>query len=172
MGDLIPENTVALVVINLREGGAGPGGLLKASNDGTAQMLDLEFTIDGGEFDRRKLWENWVTDGQTEGQQKAAAITRSRVRATLESAHGVNPGDDSRSRHGEAPHQRLGRHRRAEDLREDRRRDRRPEGQDPARQRALARQEQDQGHPDAGGRRLHRARSADRRASRRPAARC
>lgn len=94
-GNLIPDNTVALVVINLREGGAGPGGHLKASNDGTSNMLDLEFTVDGGEHDRRKLWENWVVDGQSEGQQKAAAITRSRVRAVLESAHGVDPADDS-----------------------------------------------------------------------------
>lgn len=94
MGDLIPDNTVALVVINLREGGAGPGGLLKASSTG-CNMLDLEFTIDGGAHDRRKFWENWVTDGVTEGHEKAAMITRSRVRATLESAFGINPGDDS-----------------------------------------------------------------------------
>lgn len=95
MGSLIAEDTIALVIINLREGGAGPGGLLKNSNDGTSQMLDLEFTIEGGSYDRRKLWENWVTSGESEGQQKAAGITRSRIRATLESAYGVDPGDDS-----------------------------------------------------------------------------
>lgn len=95
MGDLIPEDTVALVVINVREGGAGPGGVLKKSADQTAEMLDLEFIIDGGQYDRRRLWENWMTSGQSDGQQKAAGITRSRVRSTLESAHGLNPGDDS-----------------------------------------------------------------------------
>lgn len=94
MGDLIPDNTVCLLVTNLRPGGAGPGGFLKIANSG-AEMLDLEFTIDGGEHDRRKLWENWITAGETDGQQKAATITRSRVRALLESALGVNPGDDS-----------------------------------------------------------------------------
>lgn len=94
MGDLIPDGTIALVVINLRPGGAGPGGFLKASNTG-CDMLDLEFTIDGGEHDRRKFWENWVTNGTTDGHEKAAMSTRSRVRATLESAFGVNPGDDS-----------------------------------------------------------------------------
>ena len=94
MGALIPENTVVLVVASLRPGGNGPGGWLKASSTG-AQMLDFEFTIDGGEFDRRKVWENWVTDGVTEGHAKAANITRSRCRALLESVHGISPKDDS-----------------------------------------------------------------------------
>jgi hypothetical protein len=94
MGDLIPENTIVLLVVNLRPGKHGPGGYLKLAQSG-AEMLDLEFVIDGGEFDRRRVWENWITAGDTEGQQKAAAITRSRVRALLESAHGLQPGDDS-----------------------------------------------------------------------------
>jgi hypothetical protein len=94
IGDLIPENTICLLVANVRPGGEGPGGWLKGSSTG-AQMLDIEFTIDGGDHDRRKLWENWVTDGVTEGHAKAAAITRSRIRALLESVHGVDPADDS-----------------------------------------------------------------------------
>jgi hypothetical protein len=94
MGDLIPENTVVLLVVNLRPGGHGPGGFLKLGSTG-AEMLDLEFVIDGGDFDRRRVWENWVTGGNTEGHAKAASITRSRVRALLESAFGINPGDDS-----------------------------------------------------------------------------
>lgn len=95
MGELIPENTVALLVINLRPGKSGPGGWLKTNSARDCEMLDLEFTVDGGEHDRRKLWEHWVTAGQTEGQQKAAAITRSKLRAVLESAFGVDPADDS-----------------------------------------------------------------------------
>jgi len=94
MGDLIPDGTIVLLVSNLRPGQHGPGGFLKLANSGAA-MLDMEFTVDGGEHDRRKLWENWITDGETDGQQKAASITRSRVRALLESAYGINPGDDS-----------------------------------------------------------------------------
>lgn len=94
MGALIPEDTIALVVINLRPGQHGPGGFLKLGSTG-AEMLDLEFTIDGGEHDRRRLWENWLTGGNTDGHAKAAAITRSRVRAALESAHGIHPSDDS-----------------------------------------------------------------------------
>lgn len=94
MGDLIPDNTVCLLVAHVRPGQAGPGGWLKEAQSG-AFMLDMEFTIDGGDHDRRKLWENWVTDGTTEGHAKAAAITRSRIRALLESVHGIDPADDS-----------------------------------------------------------------------------
>lgn len=95
MGDLIPENTVALLVMQIRPGQHGPGGWLKLNREGTCEMLDIEFTVEGGDFDRRKLWENWVTAGQTDGQQKAAMITRSRLRAVLESAFNVDPADDS-----------------------------------------------------------------------------
>jgi hypothetical protein len=94
MGDLIPENTIVLLVASVRPGQHGPGGWLKLANSG-AEMLDMEFTIDGGDYDRRKVWENWVTSGETDGQQKAAGITRSRIRAVLESVHGIDPGDDS-----------------------------------------------------------------------------
>lgn len=92
---LIPEDTVAVVAASLRPGGHGPGNWLKPSGDGSCLMADFEFTIDGGEFDRRKFWSLFVTEGTTEGQQKAAAISRSRIRAMLESARGVSPSDDS-----------------------------------------------------------------------------
>lgn len=95
IGDLIPDNTICLLVLNVRPGQHGPGGWLKLNRDGTCEMLDIEFTIDGGDFDRRKVWENWVVSGQTDGQQKAGLITRSKLRAVLESAHSINPGDDS-----------------------------------------------------------------------------
>lgn len=94
-GDLIPDNTVCMVVATLRPGGHGPGNWLKTNKVGDALMADFEFTVDGGEFDRRKFWGLFVTEGATEGQQKAAGITRSRLRAMLESAHAVHPGDDS-----------------------------------------------------------------------------
>lgn len=94
--DLMPDNTTAVVVVTVRPGGAGEGGWLKPSSNGSAAMLDLEFIIDGGEFDRRKVWGYWLTEGETDGQQKAARITRSRIRAALESARGVSPGDESK----------------------------------------------------------------------------
>lgn len=93
--DLIPDGTVVLVVANLRPGGHGPGNWLKPNKDGSCLMADFEFVVDGGEYDRRKFWTLFITEGTTEGQQKAANISRSKLRGMLESAFGVNPGDDS-----------------------------------------------------------------------------
>lgn len=91
----IPEGTIVLVVSKLRPGGHGHGNWLKANNDGSCLMADFEFVIDGGEFDRRKIWSLWVVEGDTDGQKKAANISRSRLRAMLESAHRIDPADDS-----------------------------------------------------------------------------
>lgn len=93
-GELIPDNTVALVVAKLRPGQSGPDGWLKASQTG-CEMMDFEFTIDGGDYDRRKLWGLYVVSGITEGHEKAANISRSRLRAMLESARGIHPSDTS-----------------------------------------------------------------------------
>lgn len=93
--ELVPDNTVAIVVAKLRPGGHGPGGWLKNSKTGECLMLDFEFVVDGGPHDRSKFWDLFVTEGETEGQKKAAGITRSKLRAMLESARGVMPGDDS-----------------------------------------------------------------------------
>jgi hypothetical protein len=93
-GELIPDNTLALVVSKIRPGGNGPGGYVRNSDSG-CEMLDFEFTVDGGDHDRRKFWSLFIVSGVTEGQQKAANITRSRLRAMLESARGINPSDTS-----------------------------------------------------------------------------
>lgn len=93
--DLIEDGTIAMVVATLRPGQEGPGGWLKANNAGNCLLADFEFVIDGGPYDRRKFWTMFVTQGETDGQQKAANISRSRLRGMLESAYGINPGDDS-----------------------------------------------------------------------------
>lgn len=94
-GDLIPDGTVATVQMTVRPGASGEGGWCKRSKDGTALMLDLEFTVVDGPHAKRKLWENWLVDGQSEGQQKARDISFSRIRAVLEAVHGVKPDDES-----------------------------------------------------------------------------
>ena len=97
-GDLIPDGTVVLVAMTVRPGGQDDGGWLKASKDGGALMLDAEFTIDGGDYDRRKLWGNYVIKGSTEGHDKAAGISRSFLRAALESSRNIMPSDASPAR--------------------------------------------------------------------------
>jgi hypothetical protein len=91
----IPADTVATVQLTIRPGGAGDGGLLKRSKDGTVEMLDCEFVIVDGSYKGRKLWENWVLNGPTSGHTKAAEITRGKLRAVLESARGIKPSDMS-----------------------------------------------------------------------------
>lgn len=93
-GDLIPEGTIALVVSSLRPGGHGSEGILRASDSG-ASMLDFEFTIQGGDFDRRKIWNLYVVDGVTEGHEKAKNISKSALRAMLEAARNIDPADSS-----------------------------------------------------------------------------
>jgi hypothetical protein len=79
-GSLIPEGTIAIVVASLRPGGTGPDGTLRSSPTG-ASMLDFEFTIQGGDYDRRKIWNLYVVDGVTEGHEKAKNISKSALRA-------------------------------------------------------------------------------------------
>jgi hypothetical protein len=93
--DLVPKGTVASIRITVRPGGAGDGGWLKRSKDGASEMLDLEFVLIDTRCARRKFWENMVVAGTTDGHAKAAEISRSRLRAILESARGIKPDDTS-----------------------------------------------------------------------------
>lgn len=90
---LIPKNTIARLVMSLRPGGHGEGGWLRQNKAGNALMLDCEFTVAEGEFARRKFWSLFTVEGETEGQQKAVEISRSNIRAILESARNVKPSD-------------------------------------------------------------------------------
>jgi hypothetical protein len=93
--ELIPHGTVATVSLKIRAGGAGEGGLLKRSKDGTSEMLDLEFVVVDGPHVRRKFWEYMILGGTADGHAKAAEISRGRLRAIIESARGIKPDDVS-----------------------------------------------------------------------------
>jgi hypothetical protein len=93
--DLIPAGTVASVTIKIRPGNAGESGLLKRSKDGGCEMLDIEYTVVDGEYARRKFWANMILEGTTAGHAQAAEISRSTLRAIIESARGVMPDDMS-----------------------------------------------------------------------------
>lgn len=96
-GDLIPDGTVATVHMTVKPGNAGEGGWCKRSksSENPALMLELEFTVVDGPHAKRKLWENWLVDGTTDGQKTARDISFSRIRAVLESVNGVKPDDES-----------------------------------------------------------------------------
>ena len=93
--DVIPDKTIAVVQMHLREDNAGEDGLLKRSNNGQAEMLDCEFIVVGGEYAKCRFWTNMVLSGTTDGHAQAANITNSRLRAILESARGIKPQDIS-----------------------------------------------------------------------------
>jgi hypothetical protein len=93
--DVIPDGTVAVVQLNIRPGNAGEDGLLKRSKSGEAEGLDIEFIVAEGPYVKRKFWAFMILSGVTDGHAQAADITRSRLRAILESARGIKPADVS-----------------------------------------------------------------------------
>lgn len=96
--DLIPENTIAPMVMTIRPGTAGDGGWLTQSNSSDAQYLNAEFVVSGGRFKGRKFWQNLVVSGgkvDENGQSKAGNISRSTLRGILESSRGIKADDES-----------------------------------------------------------------------------
>jgi hypothetical protein len=94
-GDLMPEGTICPVHLTVRPGSSGEGGWLKRSKDGGSMSLDCEFTVTEGPHAKRKFWSLMLVEGTTEGHQKASEISAARIRAMLESAHGIRPDDES-----------------------------------------------------------------------------
>lgn len=96
--DVIPTGTIVSLVMNIRPGGAGEGGWMKKSGNSDALMLDCEFIVAEGPYARRKLWQYMVLSGgkvNDKGDSIAGNITRSTLRAMLESARGIMPDDNS-----------------------------------------------------------------------------
>jgi hypothetical protein len=93
--DLIPSGTVCSVRMKVRPGGAGEGGWLRRAKDGASEQLDCEFTVQNGEFEKRKFWTLFTVAGTTPGHAEAADISARVIRAILESARGVKPSDTS-----------------------------------------------------------------------------
>jgi hypothetical protein len=102
-GELIPDGTFAKIRMSIRPGGTNgsapmDAGLLKASADSDAKMLDCEFTVVEGPFVRRKFWQNFTVAGgkvDDKGQSKGWNISKASFRAMVDSALGLNPKDMS-----------------------------------------------------------------------------
>jgi len=93
--ELIPHNTLASVLMRLRPGNVGEGGLLKRTAKGDAEMLDCEFVVVDGPFAKRKFWDTFILEGTTAGQQEMIRTNRGRLKKILESARGIKSGDTS-----------------------------------------------------------------------------
>jgi hypothetical protein len=93
--DLIPADTIVILAIKVRGGGAGPDGTLRRSKDGRSEGLDLELTVCDGPFIKRKLWTLLTLQGESEGHAEAGRIAATTLRAIIESARGVRPDDQN-----------------------------------------------------------------------------
>jgi hypothetical protein len=91
--DVIPAQTVITLQLTIRPGGAGDDGWLKKAADGAFEALDCEFTVVGGQYEKRKLWQLFTLRGTTQGHAEAGEISRNTLRAILESAKGIKPSD-------------------------------------------------------------------------------
>jgi hypothetical protein len=93
--DVIPDGTLASVLLKIRPGGAGEGGWLKRAKDGKSEALDCEFVILDGPYTKRKFWTLITVAGTTKGHDEAADISRRKFRAMLDSVHSLKPDDES-----------------------------------------------------------------------------
>jgi hypothetical protein len=92
---LIPDGTLASVLMRIRAGGVGEDGLLKRTAKGDAEMLDCEFVVVDGEYAKRKFWDTFLLEGTTDGHKQMADTNRGRLKKILESARGIKKGDTS-----------------------------------------------------------------------------
>lgn len=93
--EIIPEDTIVNLIMTIRPGHVGEGGWLTQSKSSAWQYLDCEFTVIGGEFDKRKIWQNMMYANHEKPESKAINISRATLRAILESARNIRPDDES-----------------------------------------------------------------------------
>jgi hypothetical protein len=93
--ELIPHGTIATVQMRVRASNAGERRMLTRTKDGGAEFLDCEFVIIEGPCAKRKFWDRFILAGTTDGHAKAADISRSTLKAILDSAFDLDPGDKS-----------------------------------------------------------------------------
>ena len=100
---LIPVNTVVRAVLLVQQGDIeipefGQGQWFKKSMSTSAKWMNLEFTIVGGEFDRRKFWHSVFVDGDKigpSGMPQAKEIGLRTLKSIVESARNIDPADVS-----------------------------------------------------------------------------
>src|SRR5262245_25842456 len=93
--DLIPHDTIATLVLHIRPGGVGEEGMLRPSAKGDCEMLDCTLTIRDGPYKGRTFWESFCLNGTRPAHAEAAEISRSKLKAILDSALGLKPDDAS-----------------------------------------------------------------------------
>ena len=104
-GATIPDGTFVKLAMNIRAGGSTvPGndpmdnGLFTASKSSDALGLDAEFTVTAGPYAHRKVF-SWMTISggalDDKGNSKGWNMTKTSLRAMIDSALGLDPKDVS-----------------------------------------------------------------------------
>jgi len=100
---LIPAGTICRAVVNVKLGDMeipefGTGQWFKKSQTSKAKWMELEFTVIGGEHDKRKFWDKIFVDGDKmspNGIPVTKEIGLSTLRMIIESAFNIVPTDTS-----------------------------------------------------------------------------
>ena len=101
--ELIPDGTIVSAIIKLQGGNLeipeyGAGTYFKQSQTTSAKWLELEMTIVGGNFDKRKIWQRVFVDGDAKdenGMSKARKIGLNTIKQMVDSGFGISPKDES-----------------------------------------------------------------------------
>mgnify|MGYP000144345213 FL=1 len=101
--ELIPHGTVVRAILSLKPGDMevpefGRGNWFKQSSSTGAKWTQLELTVFGGPYDRRKVWDNIFVDGAKMGQSGipvAKEIGLRTLRSIIESHNNLDPADMS-----------------------------------------------------------------------------
>jgi hypothetical protein len=95
---LIPKNTIAKVMMEIQPADYGEGNLLTKSKNTGSIGLSVQFTILDGEYKGRKIKQLVGIEGTKRdeyGNDKWADMGQTLLRAILESAHNIDPKDES-----------------------------------------------------------------------------
>jgi len=101
--ELIPDKTAVRAIINFTGGDTeksdfGHGKLFKNSATTSAIWADMEFTIIGGSFDKRRVWSRLFVHGDKmdeNGQPVARNIGLQTIRRMIDSIHNLKANDMS-----------------------------------------------------------------------------
>jgi len=106
---LIPAGTIARAIITIKPGMYvmemfGKTQSFHYSASTKAKWVELEFTIVGGEFDKRKVWDRLFVDGDkmnpNTNKPVAYEIGMSTLRSMIDSIHGLDPSDQTENAQG------------------------------------------------------------------------
>ncbi len=90
---VIPAGTLVELVMRIKAGDMGPDNLRKLSSKGDCEGFNAEYTILGGEYDKRKLFTFHVLKGTTAGHEQAVGFTNSLLVKIFDAIHGIDPKD-------------------------------------------------------------------------------